>query len=109
MENMRIKEELHNMNRADKKLLEPLKESFSFLNRAKFEFENGNYEKKRMILKLISSNPTLKAKTPLITAEFPFDVLPKNGGIPNWLDHWEQIRGFAKEIKRYSALFDKIV
>jgi len=109
LDNLKIEEKLRDMDDKDNQLLEPLKTSFSFLKRAKFIFKNGNYDEKRFLIKLLFSNPQIKAKTPLIKAKFPFGVLPKNGDIPDLLDHWEQIRGFAKEIKRYSTLFDKIV
>jgi len=104
LENIQIKEKMKQKGWEGSELIEPLKESFSFLNRAKFEFEHGDYNKKRLILKTVSSNLILKAKTPLISAKFPFDVLLKNEGISTEQDVWEEIRTFAKDIKRLGLI-----
>jgi site-specific DNA recombinase len=61
--------------------LQPARKLVLFSNRAKFWLLHGNIDEKRLILKTVGSNPTLRDKIVSIDAEKPFRVLEKRGDI----------------------------
>jgi len=72
---------------------EPSKICAEFNHRAKYWFENGDEEIKRLILKTTGLNPTLKDKKLLIKAKKPFRALAHVGTFPQL---WAVIDDIAK-------------
>lgn len=98
---------IEQMETGNLSLFEPLKETVLLLNRAKSIFEDGDFKTKRILLNLLCSNPTLKAKTPLISAKFPIQELSKKTSIPNLLTDWENFWNLYQEIRRFNSLIKK--
>lgn len=64
--------------------IEPLRNLFSFSNRAIFWLTHGTATEKRLILATVGSNPTLKAGQLNVDARKPFLIIQRRGFFCNW-------------------------
>lgn len=78
---LRLKEQLNALHNPTK-MIEPEKAIVLFCNRAISWFDQGSPQVKRLIVKTIGSNPTLKDKILSIKARKPFVKLPNNSNTP---------------------------
>jgi site-specific DNA recombinase len=73
---------------------EPLENFFSFSNRAVYLFNNGPIDKKRLILEMTGSNPSLKDKMLFIKPKNPFRKWPKSMTLP-------ELRGVVEDVRTH--------
>ncbi len=91
-ERSKLRENIKNMEN-QKPWFEPFESYVKFRNQAIFAFNEGDLETKRLILKTVGSNPTIKDRKLLIQAKKPFCVSPKSQSIPELR---EVIKDFRK-------------
>jgi hypothetical protein len=77
MERGQLKERIEDMDHRIDKWMDLTEKAFIFANRAKYWFEHGSLEDKKMILEVIGSNLILKDKKLFIEAKKPFLIIKK--------------------------------
>ncbi|WP_439476965.1 recombinase family protein [Brevundimonas sp.] len=75
--------------------IEPLRDLLRVSNQAADWFSRADGEEKRMILKLVGSNPTLAGKKLSIQAAIPFVEVAKMNACPSLLADWDADRNGA--------------
>ncbi len=75
---LRLRQQLEELSRAVP-AFEPLETLISFRNRAIEWFRDGDDDTKRLIFRIVGSNPVLRDKNMSIEAKKPFRLTPQNG------------------------------
>lgn len=78
--------------------LEPTRQAVSFVELARNAYLAGDNAKKRLILKTVCSNLTLKDKNLLITAKKPFQLMLERSDCPDWCTQQDDGRTFLNDL-----------
>jgi len=97
-EQIRLSQAVETANR-DTTGFEPCESVIRFSNRAVSTFRTANLDQKRLILEIVSSNPTLRGKELSIHAAKPFRRWDDSAAFPIWRSRLEEVRtsGLCRE------------
>ena len=94
MQTEQLRQKLAGMERNNEEWLEPGHDLVLFASQAEKLFVNGNLEKKRMILEIVGSNPTLKDRILRVQARKPFRILGDGLHFLGW-------SGLVQDVRTY--------